>query len=344
MIDKEALTKEQKEKLGRLKKVRYDAENQSKLGYCLICNKPLKDYCNSHTVPQFVLRRIAVDGMLMTSVTKLDISPIDEEVTGIKKTGTIKRLCPECDNTVFKDYEKPDKLMAKPTDIILNSIALKIALYNYDKKLIENGLLEYADSAGIDMPVKQHHDADKKEDRKVLIRLIKAVQGKTNLHNALVFWCNLNYVVPIACQISVCLYGDLEGHIVNNVFDEDARHRMQPLYIVVFPLVNSSIIMLYHDVNDTNYHSFDIQFNKLSMQEQLEVINYLILLNSEDYFLSPKLKTILNDSSNQDVANLHEIAQDLHFVLDSADKKKDKEKLKNRKRILNLLDPLYAVH
>ena len=55
---------------GRLIK---DARQAAQPPICLICGKPLEKPCNSHTVPQYCLREIAVDGKVLSLAVLLDI-------------------------------------------------------------------------------------------------------------------------------------------------------------------------------------------------------------------------------------------------------------------------------
>ena len=343
MMDKKDLTKDEKNTLGKIRKIVSDAKKQSLTSYCLICGKPCTKFCNSHTVPEFVLRNIAVDGHVMSSIVNLNFIPVDDIIRGVKKSGIIHRICSECDNTIFKNYENPSSLLQKPSNHILNSIALKTTLNNYSKKLDENKFLEYTQANEISIPFERYHDIDKREIKNTLNGLIKTLNGKKNINNKLVFWQKLNYVVPIACQVSLVLSGDLSGHVINNIFDTDSHHKMQPLYIGIFPLEKSSVVMLFHSLSDNNYNAFDSQFLKLNLTEQLELISYMVLLYTEEYFLSPKLQTVLDDDSNEEVQLLLEAAQDMHMdIIYNELTKREYEnremvKLKNRKPIANFL-------
>ena len=220
---------------------------------------------------------------------------------------------------------------------------------NYSKKLDENKFLEYTQANEISIPFERYHDIDKREIKNTLNGLIKTLNGKKNINNKLVFWQKLNYVVPIACQVSLVLSGDLSGHVINNIFDTDSHHKMQPLYIGIFPLEKSSVVMLFHSLSDNNYNAFDSQFLKLNLTEQLELISYMVLLYTEEYFLSPKLQTVLDDDSNEEVQLLLEAAQDMHMdIIYNELTKREYEnremvKLKNRKPIANFLGKKFAM-
>ena len=107
--------------------------------------------------------------------------------------------------------------------------------------------------------------------------------------------------------------------------------------------------MLFHSLSDNNYNAFDSQFLKLNLTEQLELISYMVLLYTEEYFLSPKLQTVLDDDSNEEVQLLLEAAQDMHMdIIYNELTKREYEnremvKLKNRKPIANFLGKKFAM-
>ncbi len=42
-----------------------EATKNAKLECCILCSKPCSSFCNSHSIPQFALKRIAEDGKVM---------------------------------------------------------------------------------------------------------------------------------------------------------------------------------------------------------------------------------------------------------------------------------------
>lgn len=332
------------QKMNELKKQFSDL---SKLNYCLLCNKPIDGTCKSHVIPQFVLKNIAKDGIVMPAFAGKELLPLFIKDSGVKNAGIIKRICPVCDNKDFKKYENPKILMQKPSDEILNLIALKTTLRMLDKKLLEKPSNDYVKQKGRFTPLEKFHDYDKNEWWEDLNRLKKVLNGKKFVKYKLVFWSKLEYVVPIACQTAVSLYGDLEGHIVNDIFSLDKHKKTQNLHIAIFPLAECSIVMMFHYLSDLKYRAFDIQFEKLSLDEKLSLITYIVISYTEDYFISPFLANKLTKNSIE-AQQIHEISNNLHinFCLkeEYEEFKKDElQELKNRKPMPNLLGIQYAL-
>ena len=84
-------------------KVKINAKQTS----CIICGRECTSFCNSHTIPRFVLKNIAENGYLAHSYSSLQMPLIDKK-TGINKTLTFSCICNDCDNTKFQEYENPD--------------------------------------------------------------------------------------------------------------------------------------------------------------------------------------------------------------------------------------------
>ncbi|SDX44278.1 hypothetical protein SAMN04488579_102174 [Eubacterium barkeri] len=82
---------------------------------------------------------------------------------------------------------------------------------------------------------------------------------------------------------------DLEGNVINNIYNPDPKYKIKNVVICIFPLKESSIVMLFVDKGNTRYSNFFRQLKKLDLEDQLSVINYIVFSYSEDYFLSPTL-------------------------------------------------------
>ena len=122
--------------------IRKKAYNISKLNCCLCCGKRCNSFCNSHTLPRFILKNISKDGHLYNwnVYSKL---PIDNESKGVNNSCTFRRICHDCDNRLFQYYESMDSLMSKePDNKMLAQIDLKNCLKMYDRRLIDDATFE----------------------------------------------------------------------------------------------------------------------------------------------------------------------------------------------------------
>lgn len=109
-----------------------EATKNAKLECCILCSKPCSSFCNSHSIPQFALKRIAEDGKVMLPLQD-EILTIGKD-TGVNKAGTFHIICRDCDSRTFQLYEDPNAYNSKPTDQMLAQIALKDVLLMISKR------------------------------------------------------------------------------------------------------------------------------------------------------------------------------------------------------------------
>lgn len=101
-----------------------EARSKAKKEKCFVCQKEVSSFCNSHSIPQFCLRRIALDGKVFLSGLQ-DVIPYIGNDTGVKSAGTFQIICHNCDNTIFQEYENPLSYDRIPTEQMLAQIAMK---------------------------------------------------------------------------------------------------------------------------------------------------------------------------------------------------------------------------
>ena len=64
-----------------------EARADSKLEYCLCCNKKVSSFCNSHSLPKFILSNLSEMGMILNSNHFFE-APFIKEAKGVKNSGT----------------------------------------------------------------------------------------------------------------------------------------------------------------------------------------------------------------------------------------------------------------
>lgn len=260
---------------------------------CMYCNKPLTSFHHSHSVPQFILYNIAKEGKVAYYNTFMGI-PITKEELGVREAGTFKLLCSDCDKNVFKDYEDSEKILTFPNNQILAQIALKNFLLYIHQRLIEEEMEKKMRGKGFLYQdyIEVSHNVKKLDlnDWQWSFKRAKKILDK-NLKSGykVLFWHKLDYVVPITFQKTVTLYGDLNGRIINDIYNFSSDIKMQDLHICIFPQAKETILLLFYHKDDRNYFNFDRQFNSLSLDEKLKLINYIIFRYTDAYFISPNV-------------------------------------------------------
>ena len=112
----------------------------------------------------------------------------------------------------------------------------------------------------------------------------------------IVFWEKLPYVTPIAVQTPITLYKDIEGTVINDIYNPDPNLHMQTMYMCVFPIEHETVVGVFYHKKDRNYRSFLHQMNCMSASNKLQYINYLIFANTENYYFSKTIEDIVRDN------------------------------------------------
>ena len=282
-----------------LSKIIKDAHNNSRHQKCLICEKE-GGFCNSHTIPQFCLKNIAWDGKLNSFNTLVDTAllPCD---SGVNSAGTFHIICRQCDGTVFQDYENPNSYESDITPKMLNQIVLKNSLrdiYKHETELeILDILLEFArHNNPIGAIIYGAMFEAQKIARKVDIQECYTIfnRAKDNLFSKkewlkVISYDKLDYVVPIAYQGMVALITGVNSEIINDQFNYNKDYEVEYLQLAILPLKKSSIVVLFHDDAYKRHSKFDEYMKHSSTAERLNIVNRIVFLYTEDYYLSKNL-------------------------------------------------------
>ncbi|MCE0494653.1 hypothetical protein [Vibrio salinus] len=313
-----------------------ESRKNSKSGKCLYCKKTTTSYCNSHSIPASFLRNIANGGKLLAHGGLIDLPLLNAE-SGVNNAGTFQVICRDCDGKIFSNYESKATYDSEIKQKTLAQIAMKNYLKAVSQRAFEIAFHDHlSDDSGIDLSsINNIKDIDLKENVRGFERAKKVDAKCVQDEYYLFFYEKLNYVVPIAFQHKIALAVDLEGNVINDLYNHDPKYKMQHLHLAVFPLEETSIVMMFIDKNDTRYRQFIRQFNKLALEDKLALSNYMIFLYSEDFFLSTSLdEEIVNDET------LKRVSGSLGFALigrNPIDSLKENYKLSEFKDIPNFL-------
>ena len=323
---------------------------QAKPGNCYYCNIKCDSFCNSHTLPAFCLRNIASNGKVAYSNTILDL-PILNDSKGVNEAGTFQLICRDCDSKIFQDYENPDNYKTIPSAKMLAQIDMKNNLKNISKRLMEIEIYDLMrEQLGVSAELTQAKTVVEKMD----LKEFKDAYTRAKKHSIkpferdyyIGFYEKLSYVVPVAFQGSIALISDLDGNIISNIYNCDAKYKIQNIALCIFPLKENSIIMMFVEKNINRYSRFFKQLRKLDgLDDRLSVINYILFSYTEDYFLSVDIPQILLDElrsvSSKTPELISFIQPNLREVLEI---EKENFNLQMRHNIPNLLSKEYSIN
>lgn len=289
---------ETKKKLANILK---RAKNTAKPDKCIMCDKPQTSYCNSHLIPQMVLKTIADSGKLLSPNTLIGIEILDIE-KGINNAGTFHFICRKCDGELFHNYENPDKMKTYPTDIMMAEIALKNMLLMLSKRneekeifnIVQNEMNGFENKEVLD----EIQGLDLQEYLDALDLYKQIIKNNSTGCFQVLYWKKLPYVVPLAAQSPIAVYKDMYGDIINDLYDTNPNYHIQNLHLCVFPIENETIVLLFYHKRDKNYRRLRHQFNSSSDEQCLRFINYLIFAYTEHYFFAKSIRDKIEFDEN----------------------------------------------
>lgn len=276
-----------------------NARKKSRHKKCLLCGKT-GGFCDSHIIPQFCLENIAWNGKLNSFNTLIDSKLLDND-SGISNAGIFRIICKSCDGRVFQDYEKLEAYETYPTEKALNQIALKNALRDIYKHETEIELFEASKQMMkekspilylfIKMLIDAQIEARKRDIQECyeIFNISKSFITTSESWIRVISYDKLNYTCPIAYQGMIPLVTGIDGEIINDIFNHDANYKIEYLHIAILPLKESTAVIMFIDSNSTRYAQFEEHIANMQQKQRLEIINRIIFLYTEDYYLSKQI-------------------------------------------------------
>ena len=331
----------------KISRILSDARKRSKNSQCYVCKKQVNSFCNSHSVPQFCLRRIAVNGKVQISGFPSDFPYLGNNC-GVNSAGTFYIICRECDSKIFQEYEKPSTYDEKPSGQVLAQIAMKNYLQMIYKRQLEQeiySILEEKNPNAINADgIHKTQTLDLKEYIACYERARIASNGHHDNWYNLFYYKKLDYTVPMAFQGQVALVCDFDKTFVNNIYNNSPKYKIQDLQIAVFPLAHESVIMAFVDSRNKRYNNFIKKFKSLEELDQLSIINFIIFKYSENVFLSTDLPTdVLENPEFKNVCESTNVVKTTNPFANLSKPAAEYFDLAKHKNIPNLLSPEYAL-
>ena len=265
------------------------SRSAAKLDRCLWCGKKITRFCDSHTIPQMVLRNLARDGMIDYVNTILKI-PLIKPDQGIAEANVFHLLCKECDNTLFQEYENPENLKRAPTGQMLAQIALKDLYLIMSKRLVEIELYDQVKDQMQPLYIKRRQEINRLDKRDFFEELdrIKGMLESEKFNYEIITWDKVDYKVPIAFQDPLTVYGDMNGDLIIDIYDHSTDEKIKQMHMCVFPLDDCSVIFTFYNREDKEYDRFAEQLRIMDQEKRLKFLGYFMFFISEDMMLAKK--------------------------------------------------------
>ena len=279
-----------------------EGQTKAKPEYCLLCEKKQSSFCNSHTIPQFVMKNISVNGKLINGFFFSEENWIHGR-NGIANAMTFRLICKECDQRYFHIYEDESALLQEPANQLLASIALKNDLLILSKYLLNREVDAITDRKNILLAPSFPRDIaislSIRDAYRGIRRSLKIIQKQLKSGFRIIYRTVLEHKAPIALQTQIVLK-EYFGRVINDTRDYSEKTYMQPIQLCVFPLSTQTVVLLFYHKDDRNIVPFEKAFQKLSETEKLRHINYLIFKYTENFVISPSVhKEVLDNEDLQ---------------------------------------------
>ncbi len=277
----------------------HDIDRFSKVDHCLLCGKKMSSACNSHVVPQFILRGIAENGQVSYGYVfhKRTIKGL-EKTTGIKNAYPFRLICNECDKKTFAYYEDPknlerfDVLDVDTKKIMLCEMAIKAHLshiYMKYRRIVAldastGGLLGVLEKEGRAVFAER---TDIEEHVSYIDKLRKFAKSNKNPF-VILFDKELDYQTRLATQTVLHFNYDLGG---KPIYDTNVVIGAKPcryFYLMVLPYNGKTRVLFYIEKKGLeDVQAVVDQFGALSDDDKLHFLFVSLIIHDQQFHMSP---------------------------------------------------------
>lgn len=294
-----------------ISKIKKEANQYTKGKNCVLCGKPCSSFCNSHTIPRFVIKNIAENGKVYSPSMTMDYLDIKTRLNvfksnpGVEKTLTFDSICRECDNAVFSCVENEDILEKEFDAKVLNLYALKILLHSqYSKTRNANFLnigAEKHHMSDIANLISMPWVFDMIESTKEIEDYKSAIKNNTYIKYKMIIDKIINKKVNFCCTTELTLPFSYNGKRINDLCNiNNYTARFGGIYTLVLPMKsNKTRIVMYYRRKYSNYDLVKEEFGKMNVNEQLQAISNLLLIYTEEF--------VYNDEVLQSIKSARDI-------------------------------------
>lgn len=274
-------------------------DKYSKVDHCLLCGRKIESACNSHVVPQFVLKEIAENGRVAYGYSLSGISFAGlARSTGINNAHTFRLICRDCDKIRFTNYENPDNIINFDSlslhlkKKVLCEMSIKTHLAHISMKyrrlvsldMANQGKIAELESQGKLISAER---LDINEHEEYIDKLIKAIKTNKNPFE-IIYNRVLDYKTKIATQTIINFNFDLNGQVIFNPNNVVENNECRYFYLMIIPYKEKTRILFYIErKNIKNVSNIIEQFNKLSDEEKLHFLFISLIVHDQQFYMAP---------------------------------------------------------
>lgn len=280
------------------------AKRNAKPFECILCKEKQTSFCESHTIPQFVLKNISGNGFVYQLFPSNNLLPETglKNKIGIGETNVFYDICTSCDSKYFQDYESKEKLQLfgsaseEEKQRIMTLISLKNALRDIYQDL---GNIEFTRSfektinsliTGTIVNMKPNEpvdDQDYKDHTKLALLFMESLKNKKHLFK-ICYFKKIHHNIDVATQVTVVPHFDFKRQLINDVYDLSAV--LKYLFVCLFPLGDYSMVLVYCFKEDweSTFKEYFQNFNKLKDKMKNRFLLGLCLAHSDQVYFSER--------------------------------------------------------
>lgn len=277
----------------------------TKVDNCVLCGKKITSACNSHVVPQFILKEIAENGHVSYghALHTININGLDR-TTGVKNAYTFRLICKDCDRKNFHDYENP--LNLENFDLLDLNTKKKILCEMAIKTHLSHISMKYRKMVARDLPTGGKLGTLEQEGKLIIAeridmeeheRYIQTLRKfiKSNKNPFVVLYDKvLDYKTKLATQTVINYNYDLTGKKIFDpdlvIYDNECRY----FYLMILPQKDKTRILFYIEKKYLpNVQVIADQFQSLSDEDKLHFLFISLLIHDQQFYMAPSFaKTI----------------------------------------------------
>ena len=89
----------------------------------------------------------------------------------------------------------------------------------------------------------------------------------------------------------IALNTGFNSEVINDKYSYEMGYHIEYMHLAILPFEKRSIILLFLNKDNKRYDMFIKKMGQLSKTKQIQVINHILFLYCEDYFISKKIST-----------------------------------------------------
>ena len=279
----------------RFSRIRKEANKYTKGTNCVLCGKECTSFCNSHTIPKFIIKNIAENGKVYIPSMTIDEIDLDNRLKafksnpGVEEALTFESICRECDNNVFNCVENEQILENNFDDKTLNLYALKILLHTQHSKTKSANFINVGakntDKSYIANLKSMPWVFDMIEATKEIEDYKSAMKNNTFIRHKVIIDKLIDHKTNFACTAEIALPFSYNGIKINDLSGINSYStRFGGIFILVLPMQEDKTrIVVYYRRKYSSYNTVANELMTIKQEEQLQAISNMLLIYTEEF-------------------------------------------------------------